>query len=191
MASNNVNRKAYLFGNPNTLKLKHYYTGFGSTPVEGQGSVRVYDITGCDITKGGEVHLSRADNDVYPRNGGMSDAMFGLKITSRNMSAFNSFTKGDELKDINIMYEGRAEARAKILSLYLLNGIVNDDLTVSGQHGSEPGTVSLGIEATIPVDGAGTGLGAGYSPYSIPWAMRVDNDATRDDTWTPPTIAVP
>jgi hypothetical protein len=190
MSSANANRKTYLFGNPNTLKLKHMYNGGGAIPAEGQALVQVYDITGCDITKGGDVHMSRADNDFYPRNGGMSDASFALRLTTKNMSALNTFTKGDELEDISIMYEGRAEARTKILTLGLSGGIVSEDVAISGQHGAEPGTGTLGIEATIPVNSDGTSTGVN-GPYHIPWEMRIGNDVTRDDTWTPPAITIP
>jgi len=186
--STNRNGKAYLFGNPNTLMLIHNFNGFGS--VAEAASQRIFDITGADITKGGEVHLSRADNDVYPRNGGFANASFGLKITTKNMTALNTFSKGDELTNISVLYEGRAEARAQVLMLALSGGIVYDDVAISAQHGAEPGTGTLGIEATIPVGSDGMGT-LTHGPYHVPWSLNVlDADSPRDDTWTPKTVSV-
>lgn len=185
-----IGSKTFLFGNPHTFKANHAFNGFGFA-AEGNATYQVFDITEASITKGGEVHLSRADNDVYPRNGGFADAIFGVRISSKNVSAFNTYTKGDELLDIQFQYEGRAQARAYTMGLFLHGGIVDEDVSVSGQHGAEPGTVSLNVQATIPVSSGGLGIGAGFGPYSIPWTINVVADDTRDDTWTPTTTFIP
>lgn len=184
-----IGSKTFLFGNPHTMKFKHAFNGFGLAAENALN--QIFDIMEASITRGGEVHLSRADNDIYPRNGGFADGVFGVRVSSKNVSAFNTFTKGDELTDISFQYEGRSEARAYTMTLSLSGGIVDEDISVSGNHGAEPATASLNIQATIPVSSGGLGVGSGNGPYSIPWAINVDNDNMRDDDWTPVSVDIP
>jgi hypothetical protein len=190
-SSNAAGGKSLLFGNPHTMKFKHVANGFGLEMPNMSTSQQVFDITEASINRGGEVHISRCDNDVYGRNGGFADAVFGVKVTSENISAFNLFTKGDEMADIEFQYEGRARAREFTMTMGLSGGIVNDDISVSGQHGATPGNASLGLEATIPVNTNGLGTGAGFGPYSIPWAIQVVSDHERVDAWTPQDVVIP
>ncbi|OPZ49233.1 MAG: hypothetical protein BWY95_00184 [Bacteroidetes bacterium ADurb.BinA104] len=187
--SANWNSKAFLFSNPHTFKCKHMFNGYGAA--REQSLKRLFDIIGVDVSKGGDVALLRADNDFYPRDGGSADGSFGLRVSTKNVSAVNAFTKGDMLKDIECQFEGRAEARAHTLTIGVSAGLVIDDVSMSGQHGAESSTAQLGIEAIIPVDAGGTGLGSGVGPYAHPWLMRVVSDNDRDEDWTPVAVTIP
>lgn len=187
--SKSVASKTFLFGNPHTFLCTHLFNGLG---FDGWNTaIQVFDITEAGITKGGDVHLSRADNDFYPRNGGMADAIFQMRVTSKNPSAFNVFTKGDELGDIAVQYEGRASARGYTLQVGLSGGMIDEDISFSGQHGAEPMNASLSVQATIPVHSTGAAYGGTNGPYHIPWMMSVELDGDRDDTWAPEVVAIP
>jgi hypothetical protein len=173
----NVHEKTHLFGNPHTLKLKQVTNGFGGA---GENSLEtIFDLLSASYNRGGDSFLARADNDFYPRDGGSADGSMNARFEFYNIAAVNTFTKGDALEDVSWQYEGRGSAKAKVLTVLVPFASVQEDITVDARHGGTPGTASLSIEAVLePSQG----------PYEPVYAIAVENDNTRDASWTPITV---
>lgn len=182
-----VHGKTHLFGNPHTFKYKHVNNGFGAAGAN--SLVQLFDITDATITRGGDIFLARADNDFYPRDGGAADGSCQMRVESLNAAASLAFTKGDLLADISVQYEGRSSAKDKVLTFYMEQGLITEDVVMNGRHGAQPGTLTFGIDAVIRTNIGGIGVGDHEGPYYMPWTAAVETDATRNDNWSPITPA--
>lgn len=179
--------KTHLFGNPHTFKFKHMFNGFG---LAGAGSlVQLHDILDFTMTRGGDVFLSRADNDYYPRDGGGADGSCQLRVEAMNAAGSLAFTKGDLLEDCTVQYEGRGTAKNKVLTLSVEQAKITEDVVINGRHGAQPGSTTFAMDAVIKTLEGGIGSGDHQGPYYIPWTASVQNDNTRNDSWSPISVA--